>query len=104
MMCAMEESIINITTPVPNFKLKKPVMTDGSPDAIQGYISALELMEIEKEAKARRSDAGKFLIEAKMDLWDVRQPWHYFDEQMEVWQKIKDEFDAIPPEKTRQAE
>ncbi len=97
--------IINITTPVPNFNLRtmdRPCMMDTS--AVQGYITAHELMGIEKEAAARRADAGKFLIEARMDLWDVREPQHYFDEQMEVWEKIKSDFDAIPQEKTRQAE
>jgi len=41
--------------------------------------------EIEKKVDyfERKSDRARFLIEAKMGLWDIRHPWHYFDEEKE---------------------
>lgn len=81
---------------LPNFNLRRcpaPILNvDGS------FSTALEL-EIEKTK--RKLDAGKFLIEARMDLWDVRDPWHYFDAAHDKWEERKR---VILAERERQAE
>ncbi len=65
---------------LPNFKIRRcpaPILdTDGK------FLTALDI-EIEKTK--RKLDAGKFLIEARMGLWDVRLPQHYFDDAHDKW-------------------
>ncbi len=82
--------------PLPNFKLRKcpePILdVDGK------FLTALD---IEIERTKRKLDAGKFLIEARMDLWDVREPQHYFDEAHDKWAIRKAK---ILAERERQAE
>ncbi len=84
---------------LPNFKLTDA--PDTATGEVVGYITAKQKMEMEVEYFERRSDRAKFLIEAKMDLWDIRHPWHYFDEARDEWTKKEAEREA---EKTRQAE
>ncbi len=72
---------------LPNFKLRRASVMET--EEVQGYISAKQLLEIEIEHTKRKLDAGKFLIEARMDLWDIRQPHHYFDAAHDRWDKIK---------------
>ncbi len=87
------------TKTLPNFSLRRcpaPILdTEGK------FITALDI-EIEKTK--RKLDAGKFLIEARMDLWDVRHPWHYFDEAHDKWAirkaKIMAERETTEPKET----
>lgn len=78
---------------IPNFRLRRP-----APIVETGFTSALEL---EIERTKRKLDAGKFVIEARMDLWDVREAWHYFDEAHDRWAIRKAK---IMAERQRQAE
>ncbi len=66
---------------LPNFKIRQcpgPILEVNG-----GFITALDV-EIEKTK--RKLDAGKFLIEARMNLWDVRHPEHYFDDAHDRWE------------------
>ncbi len=76
---------------LPNFTLRKPAGTVES-----GFISALE-------KEKRRVDKGKFLIEAKMGLWNVnedssywkkkhdRRYWHFRDSVLPRKEEEKNE-------------
>jgi len=91
---------------VPSFKLEKGkereclppflpcVMPDDNPamDAffrnsrkrkIEEVGEKVDKIDIKVDYFERKSDRARFLIEAKMGLWDIRHPWHYFDEEKE---------------------
>lgn len=83
----MEGTSTTECSTLPNFKLRRESIMKT--EDVQGYVTARQLLEIETEETKRKLDAGKFLIEARMDLWDIREPQHYFDAAHDKWDKIK---------------
>lgn len=88
-------------TSLPNFRLRKQ---EDLFDQFTGFISAKQKMLNDVERLERKQDAAKFLIEARMDLWDVRHPYHYFDTAFDEWEIEKDKRMANLTEEERQAE